>query len=127
MDHYATGPVFTGAAQAAAHLFIFKLQERIGKEGVNRIHDRLHEVLKHPTGYYESKIHTERQSNDLVITDTPVIYGPWLEGVGSRNQSTKFKGYSTFRMVAKKLQRDTGAIALAELRSGGYLGDMNGI
>lgn len=127
MDHYATGPVFTGAAQAVAHLFIYKLQERIGKEGVNRIHDRLHEVLKHPTGYYESKIHTERQSNDLVITDTPVIYGPWLEGVGSRNQSTKFKGYSTFRTVAKKLQRDTGAIALAELKAGGYLGDMNGI
>ena len=31
------------------------------------------------------------------VTDGGVIYGPWLEGTGSRNQTTRFKGYRMFR------------------------------
>jgi hypothetical protein len=38
-----------------------------------------------------------------VVDDSNVIYGPWLEGVGSRNEKTRFKGYFTFRKAAQKL------------------------
>jgi len=40
-----------------------------------------------------------------VISDSGVVYGPWLEGVGSRNQATRFKGYAIFRRTRDKLQR----------------------
>jgi hypothetical protein len=30
-----------------------------------------------------------------------VIYGPWLEGTGSRNATTRFKGYASFRRAAQ--------------------------
>src|SRR3546814_20243239 len=32
-------------------------------------------------------------------------YGPWLEGVGSRNNTTRFKGYHAFRKAADALDR----------------------
>jgi hypothetical protein len=33
------------------------------------------------------------------------VYGPWLEGVGSRNATTRFKGYRAFRKAANALER----------------------
>lgn len=82
----------------------------LAKEAETRIHAHLGEVLKNPTGFYESNIHSERQVNDVMVTDTPVVYGPWLEGVGSRNQSTRFKGYHTFRIVSQQLDMDAMGI-----------------
>ena len=39
-----------------------------------------------------------------VVVDSNVVYGPWLEGVSSRNQATRFKGYAIFRRTRDKLQ-----------------------
>jgi hypothetical protein len=70
----------------------------------------------HP-GLYESSIHTERSVVDhLIITDTPVVYGPWLEGVGSRNYPvTRFAGYHTFRRVSQLLDSMAEVKADSEL------------
>lgn len=38
-----------------------------------------------------------------IIFDSNVAYGPWLEGVSSRNDSTRFKGYGIFRKTRDKL------------------------
>jgi hypothetical protein len=43
------------------------------------------QVLQHPTGYYQSKITVERAGTGYRVTDQGVVYGPWLEGTGSRN------------------------------------------
>jgi len=58
------------------------------------------------TGHYARSIHG-RMAGSLhgVIDDTRVVYGPWLEGVGSRNQATRFKGYAIFRRTKDKLQK----------------------
>jgi hypothetical protein len=45
-----------------------------------------------------------------------VIYGPWLEGVGSRNRTTRFKGYFTFRRTAQQLKSRSTAVANGVLR-----------
>lgn len=47
-----------------------------------------------------------------VVTTSNATYGPWLEGVGSRNSSTRFKGYWGFRQAASEL--DGQAQQLAE-------------
>jgi hypothetical protein len=77
------------------------------------------------TGHYRSSIHGE--STDWahgVIDDSNVIYGPWLEGVGSRNEKSRFKGYTMFRRATQKLndmaQRTVDA-AVAKL-----VGKLNG-
>jgi len=49
-------------------------------------------------GNYRRNVHGQLLSNQhALITDGGVVYGPWLEGVGSRNEVTRFKGYSSFR------------------------------
>lgn len=105
------GPIFDGRAAKAAHDFADESERRIANEGVNMVRTQLGQVLKHPTGYYESQIQTDRQFNDTLITDNDVVYGPWLEGTGSRNQSTRFKGYATFRKIKQRLEGESGSIA----------------
>ncbi len=38
-----------------------------------------------------------RDSLHAIIWDSGVVYGPWLEGVSSRNERSRFKGYGMFR------------------------------
>jgi hypothetical protein len=69
-------------------------------------------VLKQPTGYYQSQVQVRYRRGDPEVSDGGVIYGPWLEGVGSRNAPvTRFKGYSTFRRVGQVVDQQAGRIA----------------
>ena len=63
------------------------------------------------TGHYRRSVHGEMQNSmHGRIHDSGVIYGPWLEGVGSRNQTTRFKGYHMFRQAKGELERKIPAI-----------------
>jgi hypothetical protein len=106
-----TGPLFNGEAKKAVEDFQVEAEEVVADYVVSEIQNRLGKVLKHPTGYYKSKIQTNRQSDDNLVTDSNVVYGPWLEGVSSRNKDSRFKGYSTFRKVAQDLANEVGPIA----------------
>ena len=57
------------------------------------------------TGHYARSING-RMTGTLhgELTDSGVVYGPWLEGVSSRNDATRFKGYGIFRRTRDKLQ-----------------------
>jgi hypothetical protein len=111
----AIGPLFDGRAIAEMEKYTISIETTLAQEAVNRIHARLRQVIKvWGDGYYDSMVQTERQVNDTVVTDGGVIYGPWLEGVGSRNQTTRFKGYATFRTVTQQLDQEATAIAEEE-------------
>ena len=49
------------------------------------------------------------------IDDGNVVYGPWLEGTSSRNQTTRFKGYHSFQIVRQQLQNEMPAIMQAQI------------
>lgn len=67
-----------------------KMAEAGTKQWLAYLGDRLEE----PTGYYQSNIHYDPiGAASASINDNNVIYGSWLEGIGSRNQTTSFKGY----------------------------------
>lgn len=86
---------------------------------------QLGSVLQHPTGYYESQIVKDPVAPDIYsINDSGVIYGPWLEGIGSRNAPvTKFAGYHTFRTVRNRMAQKAHVIAEAAIaRQMGALG-----
>ncbi len=89
-------------------------------DAVDAVADRLHTVIqgnmratfRNATGYYYSRVVNERrEATDRVVTDNGVIYGPWLEGVGRRNQITRFKGYANFRRGMQQVGRQVPAIA----------------
>lgn len=97
--------------KAQAARMVVKVNDAIAMEGVNRVRARLGTVLKNPTGYYESNIQVDRKTTYRGITDSGVPYGGWLEGVDSRNKTTRFKGYHTFRIVQASLNQDKERLA----------------
>ena len=60
------------------------------------------------TGNYRRNVHVDPVkvgSNTGKIHDSGVVYGPWLEGTSSRNLSTRFPGYSSFRKTKDYLDK----------------------
>lgn len=82
-----------------------ELSEALAQYGLYLLLMRLHDVLQHPTGYYESRIQIERMQTERMLTDGGIIYGPWLEGTSERNRATRFKGYHSFRTAVKQLDQ----------------------
>lgn len=115
----ARGPVFDGWAERANREYTGAAVQRVAREGKNDVLARLGQVIRHPTPYYETRIRTDRVTAERwLINDGPhtFIYGPWLEGTGSRNRTTRFKGYFTFRIIREKLRAKAHQVAEAELR-----------
>jgi hypothetical protein len=118
-----TGPMFNGMAKAAARQFTREASLEIAKQGQQMWVTTLNRSMKNPTGYYVSQIQINRQGNDNTVHDSGVVYGPWLEGTGSRNSPvTRFKGYHSMRKVRAKLDRMSPAIAERVLQR--YIGRM---
>jgi hypothetical protein len=107
----ADGPVFDGRAPAIVDRWMHGAQGDIATEGLNRVHARFHSVLRHPTGYLEAHVMTNLAVADPYVSNGGVVYQSWIEGDSSRNTSTRFKGYSTFRRVAQTLEQDADRLA----------------
>jgi|SRR5215472_1861703 len=101
------GPLLEGRAPAIVEAAMVSAVAEVADYTKFEVLSQLHEVLQHPTGYYESQITDQTITPTLHrIHDNMVIYGPWLEGVGSRNYPvTRFKGYHTFRLVKNRMRR----------------------
>lgn len=66
---------------------------------------------KASTGHYRRNLQTRMNSGFGIISDGGVIYGPWLEGTSSRNQTTRFKGYAAFRRTGEWLQTQADRVS----------------
>lgn len=111
IDVREKGYFLNGDPSAVITNYLRAVEDEVAQVGVNDVRIELGAVLRHRTGYYESRVQTERRYNEAVVNDGNVVYGPWLEGVGSRNKSTRFKGYFTFRRVAQALNGKADNIA----------------
>jgi hypothetical protein len=88
--------------------FTDDLEEEGAEWALSHIRSTFHTHFKQPTGYYESNVRIHNTSTGHEVWDggeAGPVYGPWLEGVGSRNQTTRFKGYHAFRKAATALER----------------------
>lgn len=66
-----------------------------------------------PTWKWRAHVHSLVRADYHVATDSGIIYGHWLEGTGSRNRTTRFKGYFLWRRTFQKMER-TQALAIAQ-------------
>jgi hypothetical protein len=138
----ARGPLFDGRAQAAVSAYARHIENFLADRAVTDIRNYLptqYMYLGHhggtpqfnpvppDAGFLQAQIHTERASEDSVlVTDDPVIYGPWIEGVAPGNEiiwphrrnppPRRFPGYHTFRKIAQKLNAEAEEIAQRELQ-----------
>jgi hypothetical protein len=102
---HVDGPLFNGKFQREVNEFADKVVEEISNQTFAEVMGNLNTSIRHPTPYYETQIniHTE-DPRHKVVNDRGIIYGPWLEGVGSRNfPVTRFKGYASFRRAVQQV------------------------
>lgn len=106
------GSVFDGRLQGAIRDACQDIERELADQGAAMMRANLGQVLQHPTGFYQSQIHSSPTlGGHWQVEDNGIVYGPWLEGVGSRNRTTRFKGYATFRRTAQQLDRHATEVA----------------
>ena len=106
-----SGPLFTkgsGPVREAGKKIVADLVAR----GESEVKRQLFPGHGLDTGNYRRNINGQivRDLNGLVH-DNNVVYGPWLEGVSSRNDRTRFKGYRMFRNARQTVQRIARGVA----------------
>lgn len=100
-----TGPLADGQLGRQLERGLVEALDEVANQGQADVHQLLDASIRNPTPYYETQITVDRSSAEQrTVHDQGVIYGPWLEGVSSRNFSTRFKGYHSFRRAALALQ-----------------------
>ena len=105
---HTSGPLFDRRAGIIFSDFANDLEEEGAEWALDHIRGTFHRDFKQPTGYYESHVEIHNTATGLEVWDggyAGPVYGPWLEGVGSRNATTRFKGYHAFRKAASALER----------------------
>jgi hypothetical protein len=108
------GPLVEGKANAVVDAMMASAVAEVADYTKYEVLTQLDRVLVNPTGYYESQIADTPVSPFLHrVHDSGVVYGPWLEGISSRNQTTRFKGYHTFRIVQGRISQKSSAIIAA--------------
>lgn len=106
-----SGPLFNGEAYQVLDRMTEEIAQNVAEQGKQDVLARLGQVLRHPTGKYESRVLVTGQGTRARVDDQRSVYGPWLEGVGSRNATTRFKGYATFRLIRQQLESRSRSIA----------------
>lgn len=100
------GPIFDARGRRIFNQFRDELEEESAEFVLDHVKDTFHTHFKNPTGYYESNVRINSARNEVWDGGfAGPVYGPWLEGVGSRNNTTRFKGYKAFRKAANALER----------------------
>lgn len=110
------GPLVDGTAPRHIRRAVDNIEAEVARYAKDQVDQRLNQVLRTQTPYYRTRISAVRSGGDWEVVDGGVIYGPWLEGTGSRNRTTRFKGYFTFRYVGQLVQRNADRIAERVLR-----------
>jgi hypothetical protein len=94
-----------GRAQAIIQEWTNQVMDIIASKGLSEVHQWMNVYFKNPTPYYETQVTVDRAGADRVIHDRGIIYGPWLDGSGSRNSPvTRFPGYPHWRRTRQYLQ-----------------------
>lgn len=108
----ATGPFFAVVQRGhEVDTYLNDARDEVAKQAFADVHQNLNASIKRPTPYYETQISVQTRGAVAVVHDCGVIYGPWLEGVGSRNRKTRFKGYFSFRRAAGHVRGRAGELA----------------
>lgn len=112
-----SGPLFDGRIEHDADELCSDITLEVAMNGRDLLDKNLDKVLKKQTPYYRTRIRVQRDFPGAKITDQGVVYGPWLEGIGSRNfPTTRFKGYATFRKTTQMIQARVNSMGRGSIR-----------
>lgn len=107
-----TGPMFDGRAKVQLQRACDDITRRVAILGASMVRSTQHTTFKQETPYYRLQNEARPDPPGWMVWDRNVIYGPWLEGVGSRNfPATRFRGYFIYRRTTQILDRRAGVMA----------------
>lgn len=125
------GPVAEGHGTAIVDAYIEDMVWEVGSQGLANVNTELNASIQHPTPYYETQttlnwgVYAGAGAN-VIVHDRGIIYGPWLEGIGSRNfPKTSFRGYHAFEKGAIALNNGQ-ALRVTEAVLRGYMPKLRG-
>ena len=105
------GPLFSPVIERAlTDAMLADCRQEVANQALADVHLIMDRSFRNPTPYYETQVTVERRGEVDVVHDRGIIYGPWLEGVGSRNATTRFKGYAMFRRATQETARKVSAL-----------------
>lgn len=107
VDVDTSGPIFDGRAERAAQDYCDDLEQRITDVGLTHVRSGT-AVFRRPTGYYRSRLQIERSAGARAVTDSDVVYGPYLEA-GSRRHN--FGGYHLWHVARDRTTAAAGPLA----------------
>ena len=115
------GTFFSPGEPYVTKAYLHKAQDRIAGEAQRKVHAFQSLLFRYqsspPTGYAARHIVNRDLGSRHVITDSDIVYGAWLEGLGSRNfPRTRFKGYSIFRRTTRDVQNRAVELAMPAIR-----------
>lgn len=118
------GPLFDGRASIALKDYEEQVDKSLSDKLKGTWLDKLNSSIRVNRGVYISHVRVQTRS-ELVrdVSDGGVVYGPWLEGTGSRNRTTRFKGYRSLRQATERVEATAEPQAYAILQR--YIGRMN--
>lgn len=125
-----SGPLFSGEAASAAADFANSLAGEvadIAKTWIMLDTERMDKSGRGGTGAAAGGVQLTGGGGRYTITGgirEGVYAWPWLEGTSKRNESTKFRGYHTFRRTRLRLRKQISP--LAEMRLAAYIDRMGG-
>lgn len=97
------GPLFLPGAGERVESAVNEAVKDLVVEGERQVVLQLTPGHGVDTGHYQRSINGEVVgSMHGIISDSNVVYGPWLEGGG---RGTRFKGYAMFRNAFQQLER----------------------
>lgn len=104
-DISATGPLFDGRAEQIALDLAADAVDTVGEVAEQQVVRLMELHFQNPRPWYWLQV-TRSHPGYLttVVHDTGIVYGPWLEGVGSRNATTRFKGYRHWRTTRQEIE-----------------------
>jgi hypothetical protein len=86
------GPIFDGRAGMIIDQAARDMEHHLASVGADFVRAELERVLRKETPYYRLQVTSREYPGRTVITDGGVVYGPWLEGTGSRNRTHPLQG-----------------------------------
>lgn len=131
-DVTISGPIFDGRAEIAIRQGAEAARKAVAAEGERLARAAFSAMIRVNHGRFLNSVTTTDRTRtfttdgysmtvvadldeDIVTTDL-ASYGPWLEGTGSRNETTRFRGYHGFRMAAQELDGRAQEIADSAIR-----------
>lgn len=122
-NYIESGPFFDGRMEKAIKDAADGIEREVALSGATVVRSELNTVLRVQTPAYRLRVTAQPNRPGWKVWDQGSVYGPWLEGTGSRNKTTRFKGYATFRRMTQKIQ--ARAVAIGNTVMVRYMGRMN--